>query len=146
VRPAAGSSHRFAILPVAVLSLSTHELVPFSMAKRSKVECVGHELSSCGQLIVDECHHISARSFERVARAAKACYVTGFSATVERRDGHHPIIFMQCGPVRHRVTVATLQASDHITRRVQVRRTGFVLPGCPGPTKKPELSMTCMKV
>jgi superfamily II DNA or RNA helicase len=80
------------------------------MAKRSKVECVGHELSSCGQLIVDECHHISARSFERVARAAKACYVTGFSATVERRDGHHPIIFMQCG---HRAgNVSDIAAAD----------------------------------
>jgi superfamily II DNA or RNA helicase len=81
-----------------------------------------------GQIIVDECHHISARSFEQVARAAKACYVTGFSATVERRDGHHPIIFMQCGPVRHRVTVERQQTSDHLTRAVRVRKTGFLLP------------------
>ena len=27
----------------------------------------------------------------------------GLSATVTRKDGHHPIIFMQCGPVRYRV-------------------------------------------
>jgi superfamily II DNA or RNA helicase len=77
---------------------------------------------------VDECHHISARSFEQVARAAKAVYVTGFSATVERKDGHHPIIFMQCGPIRHRITIKDLQASDHIKRSVYVRRTGFILP------------------
>src|SRR5216684_187319 len=55
-----------------------------------------------GHLIVDECHHISAHSFELVARRAKAKFVTGLSATVARKDGHHPIIFMQCGPVRHR--------------------------------------------
>ena len=56
-----------------------------------------------GQLIVDECHHLSAHSFEQVARRAKARFVLGLSATVTRKDGHHPIIFMQCGPVRHRV-------------------------------------------
>lgn len=81
-----------------------------------------------GQIIVDECHHISASSFERVARAAKALYVTGLSATVERKDGHHPIIFMQCGPIRHRVTVKQQQVTDHIKRTVYVRNTGFMLP------------------
>ncbi len=80
-----------------------------------------------GQIIVDECHHISASSFEKVARAAKSLYVAGFSATVERKDGHHPIIYMQCGPIRHRITVKELQRADHIARRVQVRRTGFIL-------------------
>ena len=57
-----------------------------------------------GQLIVDECHHISANSFEQIVRQSKAKYVLGLSATVTRKDGHHPIIFMQCGPVRYRVT------------------------------------------
>jgi hypothetical protein len=55
-----------------------------------------------GQLVVDECHHLSAASFELVARRSKARYVLGLSATVTRKDGHHPIIFMQCGPVRYR--------------------------------------------
>lgn len=85
-------------------------------------------ITQYGQIIVDECHHISAPIFEKVASAAKAYYVVGFSATVERKDGHHPIIFMQCGPVRHRVSIAGMQASDQITRTVQVRRTGFLLP------------------
>jgi len=56
-----------------------------------------------GHLVIDECHHLSAHSFELVARRAKARYVLGLSATVSRKDGHHPILFMQCGPVRHRV-------------------------------------------
>ena len=50
-----------------------------------------------GHLIVDECHHLSAPSFEKVARRAKVKYVLGLSATVTRQDGHHPIVFMQCG-------------------------------------------------
>jgi hypothetical protein len=60
-----------------------------------------------GHVIIDECHHLSAASFELVARRSKARYVLGLSATVARKDGHHPIIFMQCGPVRHRVDART---------------------------------------
>ena len=81
-----------------------------------------------GHVIVDECHHLSATSFELVARRSKARYILGLSATVARKDGHHPIIFMQCGPVRHRVD-ARAQAADHGLRyRVRHRSTNFQLP------------------
>ena len=78
-----------------------------------------------GQLIVDECHHLSAQSFEHVARRAKARYVLGLSATVIRKDGHHPIIFMQCGPVRHRVDAREQAAGRPFAHTVLVRPTGF---------------------
>ena len=58
-------------------------------------------LEKYGHIVVDECHHISAFSFESIMKQAKAKYVTGLTATPIRRDGHHPIIFMQCGPIRH---------------------------------------------
>lgn len=51
-------------------------------------------IAQYGHLIVDECHHLSAHSFEQVVRRAKAKFVLGLSATVTRKDGHHPIIFM----------------------------------------------------
>ena len=54
-------------------------------------------------IIVDECHHVAAFTFEKVLKAAKAKYVYGLSATPVRKDGHHPIIFMQCGPIRYLV-------------------------------------------
>ena len=56
-----------------------------------------------GQIIVDECHHVSAFSFEQIHRSAPACYVLGLTATPIRRDGLHPIMFMQCGPMRVKV-------------------------------------------
>ena len=67
-----------------------------------------------GQVIVDECHHLSAHSFEQVVRRAKARFVLGLSATVTRKDGHHPIIFMQCGPVRHRVDARAQAAATTV--------------------------------
>jgi len=52
-------------------------------------------------VIVDECHHLSAFSFEAILKRARAKYVLGLTATPIRRDGQQPIIFMQCGPIRH---------------------------------------------
>ena len=56
-----------------------------------------------GMIIVDECHHVSAVNFEKILKYANAKYVYGLTATPTRQDGHHPIIFMQCGPIRYRV-------------------------------------------
>ena len=88
-------------------------------------EVVDDRIAGYGNLVVDECHHISARSFELVVRRAKAKFVTGLSATVTRKDGHHRIIFMQCGPVRHRVDAKTQAESRPFTNHVLVRPTGF---------------------
>jgi hypothetical protein len=76
-----------------------------------------------GHLIVDECHHLSAVSFELVARRSKARYVLGLSATVARKDGHHPIIFMQCGPIRYRVDAKSQAA----TRSFSLDKSGVPL-------------------
>ncbi|MCL1883805.1 MAG: DUF1653 domain-containing protein [Defluviitaleaceae bacterium] len=56
-----------------------------------------------GMVIVDECHHVSAFSFEQIMKAVNAKYVYGLTATPTRKDGHHPIINMQCGKIRYKV-------------------------------------------
>ena len=58
-------------------------------------------VESYGQVIVDECHHVGAVSFDAILKRVKAKYVLGLTATPIRRDGQQPIIFMQCGPIRH---------------------------------------------
>ena len=78
-----------------------------------------------GHLIVDECHHIPAASFEQVARKCRSKYVLGLSATVTRKDGHHPIIFMQCGPVRFRVGAKQGTQAHPFQHRVVIRNTKF---------------------
>lgn len=57
-----------------------------------------------GQVIVDECHHVGAVSFDAILKRTKAKYVLGLTATPIRRDGQQPIIFMQCGPIRYTAT------------------------------------------
>ena len=53
-----------------------------------------------GMVIVDECHHVSSVTFENVLKGIKAHTIYGLTATPIRKDGHQPIIFMQCGPIR----------------------------------------------
>jgi superfamily II DNA or RNA helicase len=77
------------MIDVAVMqSLQRHEDIPGLM-------------DTYGQIIIDECHHISAYSYESLLKQSKARYILGLTATPIRRDGHHPIMFMQCGPIRH---------------------------------------------
>lgn len=83
-------------------------------------------LKGYGQVIVDECHAISAPSFERVAHASHAKYFLGLSATVVRKDGQHPIIEMECGPVRYRVDAKKMDAFSAFRHVVRVRPTPFV--------------------
>lgn len=86
---------------------------------------VDDRVGEYGHLIVDECHHLPAYSFEQVARRAKARFVTGLSATVARKDGHHPIMLMQCGPIRHRVNAKAQAAARPFEHKVFVRPTSF---------------------
>ena len=96
-----------------------------SLARKGEVDDI---VADYGHLVVDECHHISAVSFEAVARRAKAKYVLGLSATVTRRDGHHPIVFMQCGPVRFRTSAKAQARQRPFGHRAILRPTDFRLP------------------
>ena len=90
-----------------------------------------------GHLVVDECHHLSAPSFEKVARRAKVRYVLGLSATVTRQDGHHPIVFMQCGPVRFRASAKAQARQRPFAHRALLRPTAFRLPDGIEPERPP---------
>lgn len=56
-----------------------------------------------GMVIVDECHHVSASNFSIILSRIKSKFVYGLTATPIRKDGHHHIIFMYCGPIRYKV-------------------------------------------
>ena len=98
---------------------------------------VSDAIAGYGHLVVDECHHLSAASFELVARRSKARYVLGLSATVARRDGHHPIILMQCGPGRYRVEPKAHALQHGIEHHVVLRDTAFRLPAAVGEGRPP---------
>ena len=88
---------------------------------------VGDLVAEYGQVIVDECHHLPAVTFEQVLRQIKARYVLGLTATPYRRDGHQPIIQMQCGPLRHEIQQEDNHSQVPIRHSLICRDTDFVL-------------------
>jgi len=111
-----GKNSRTGTIDVAMLQ---------SLVRKGQVDPL---VSEYGHVIVDECHHVPAFSFEQVLKRARARYVTGLTATPYRRDGHQPIIHMQCGPIRHQIHPNSSSAGQIFKRRVIARETDFVFP------------------
>jgi superfamily II DNA or RNA helicase len=105
-----------------------------SLVRKGEVDDL---IGDYGHLVVDECHHLSAVSFELVARRAKARYVLGLSATVTRKDGHHPIIAMQCGPIRHQVDARSEAAKRPFDHLVRIKETSFAIARKPNDAALP---------
>ena len=108
-----GKSKRTGIIDVAVIQ---------SLQRQGVV----HDfVAEYGHVIVDECHHLSAFTFERVLREIKAKYVLGLTATPTRKDGHHPIIYMQCGSIRFHLSPKKAAESSPLRHTVIPRFTDF---------------------
>lgn len=110
----AGKKKPTGILDIAVIQ---------SLARRDDLPEL---LSQYGQIIVDEAHHLSAQSFEATLNEANSRFILGLSATPVRSNGHHPIIFMQCGPIRH---VAKRPA--HVPKELIVQAQHLFMPAIP---------------
>lgn len=93
-----------------------------SLVRKGNVKDI---VAGYGQVIVDECHHLPAVSFERVISEAKARYIVGLTATPQRRDGHQPIAAMQLGPVRFAVNPKSQAAQRPFAHALIVRDTGL---------------------
>jgi superfamily II DNA or RNA helicase len=96
-----------------------------SLLRRDQVDDL---VRSYGHVIVDECHHVPAVSFERVMNAVSARFLLGLTATPQRRDGHQPIIEMQLGPVRFAVSHRDVGSQPTLQKAVIIRDTLFRPP------------------
>jgi superfamily II DNA or RNA helicase len=88
---------------------------------------VAELVADYGHVVVDECHHVPAVSFERVMQEVRARYVTGLTATPQRRDGHQPILEFQLGPVRFAIDPRSTAAGHVFEHRLVVQETEFRL-------------------
>jgi len=95
-----------------------------SLVRRSDVDDLVGEY---GHVIVDECHHVPAVSFEQVMQKVRAKFITGLTATPLRRDGHHPILRFQLGPVRYSIDLKSPATERLFEYRLVLRETTFKL-------------------
>lgn len=93
-----------------------------SLAKKDVVDDI---VATYGHVIVDECHHVPAVSFERIMREVKARYIVGLTATPRRRDGHEPISQQQLGPIRFTIDAKSQAADRSFDHKLIVRDTDF---------------------
>lgn len=114
-----GKDRRSGLIDVALIQ---------SLYSKNKEDEVNPCLKDYGMVIVDECHHISAFSFEKVIKAAHARYIYGLTATPVRQDGHHPIIFMHCGPIRSKVDALSQSEKRPFEHIVIPSFTAFRMP------------------
>ncbi|MDF2669036.1 MAG: restriction endonuclease subunit [Paenibacillus sp.] len=112
-----GKDKRTGIVDIAIIQSLNHkgEIKPF--------------ISEYGQIVVDECHHVSAYSFEQVLMKAQAKYVFGLTATPKRQDGQEAIVSMQLGPIRMKIDAKMLTGSRGFSLMVVPRYTDFQMSG-----------------
>nr|WP_313770660.1 DEAD/DEAH box helicase family protein [Bacillus sp. S/N-304-OC-R1] len=82
-------------------------------------------ITQYGQVIVDKCHHISAVSFEKTLKSIRAKHVYGLTATPSQKDGLHPIIFMQCGPIRYKADAKNQSMVSPFKQKLFIKKTIF---------------------
>jgi len=111
-----GNNNPTGIIDIALLQ---------SLNKKGKIDAI---IKNYGQLIVDECHHISAPSFERIVKSFTGKYTLGLTATLNRKDGQQPIIMMNLGPVRLKVDPKSEISKSSYIHNVITRYTNFNLP------------------
>ncbi|MBI4573969.1 MAG: DEAD/DEAH box helicase family protein [candidate division NC10 bacterium] len=97
-----------------------------------EMENAGQFFGDYGLIVVDECHHLPAFSFEAVVRRAPVRYFLGLTATPYRRDGLQEIMTMQCGPIRHTMTIRQAGAISGLGLELVVRETALALHGTEG--------------
>ena len=92
-----------------------------SLARREDLD----EMSShYGLVVVDECHHVPAVTFERCVKQIRARRWLGLTATPYRRDGLQGLITMYCGPIRHRMD-EKIDAENDFSRELIVHPTSL---------------------
>lgn len=101
----------------------TTQMVDIAMIQSLfKLEDLGSFLENYEMMIVDECHHVTARMFEKVVAQFQGKYMYGLTATPTRKNGHEPILFQRIGPIRYETTQEEI---ENFTRNLYLRFTNF---------------------
>ena len=72
-------------------------------------------------VIVDECHHIPAITFEQIVKQFFGRYILGLSATPNRKDGLQPILYEQLGKIAYEH-----KKQKSFDNKLEIIRTDFV--------------------
>jgi len=131
---------------ISLLGLSSRDIGQVGSGRRKRTAVVDlamiqslrgmedaeHFFADYGLIVVDECHHLPAFSFEAVVKRASVRYFLGLTATPYRRDGLQDIMTMQCGPIRYTMTIRQAGAMSRLALELVVRETAFAFQSTEG--------------
>jgi superfamily II DNA or RNA helicase len=92
------------------------------------IDSTNELFKSFGLIIIDECHHVPAKSFRVVIQQFSYFYLYGLTATPIRKSNDEKLIFMNIGDVIHEVKFSKDKNSSSKKLAVIIRETGLFVP------------------
>ena len=81
-----------------------------------------------GMVIVDECHHIPAKSFREVITQLNCFYLYGLTATPMRKNNDEKLIYVYIGNIIYEMTQKELMKSQSGKVEINIRDTALFVP------------------
>jgi superfamily II DNA or RNA helicase len=107
--------------------IGTH--ITVAMIQSLAAQDKGNELfSSFGTVIVDECHHVPAKTFRQVIGQFSSYYLYGVTATPIRKKNDEKLIFIHIGEVIHEVDFSKENRLAQSKIAITIRETNLLLP------------------
>ncbi len=81
-----------------------------------------------GIILVDECHHIPAKTFRAAIQGFHSYYLYGFTATPKRKNGDEKLMFIHLGDIIYEVNLPANEPNHSEQLSVIVRETDLFTP------------------
>lgn len=96
-----------------------------SLSRMSDIKSLSNAF---GTIIVDECHHIPAKTFREVIMNFNSYYLYGLTATPKRKNNDQKLIFIFIGGILHKVDQHEFLKEKHIETEINIRETNLYAP------------------
>jgi len=94
----------------------------------SRLEDYSEISNAFGTIIIDECHHIPAKSFREAIVNFNAFYLYGLTATPKRKNNDQKLIFVYIGNILHQVNQQQFLAERNIQTEINIKETELFAP------------------
>ena len=94
----------------------------------SRLEDYSELSDSFGIIIVDECHHIPAKSFRKTIIKFNSFYLYGLTATPKRKNNDEKLIFVYIGNIIYRINQVDLLTDRESKPEINIKETGLSVP------------------
>lgn len=81
-----------------------------------------------GMIIVDECHHIPAKSFREVITKLNCYYLYGLTATPKRKNNDEKLIYVYIGNIIYEITQKEFLIEQDNKIEINIRETNLFVP------------------